>query len=43
LQLPEITRVRLRGRFEVRPGETLVMTSLDQPGENEVLERPRAF
>jgi hypothetical protein len=41
LQLPEITRVRLQGRFELQSGETLVMASLDQPGDSEVLVRAK--
>ncbi|MFT5052971.1 MAG: hypothetical protein ACI8QZ_004409 [Chlamydiales bacterium] len=37
IQLPGITKINLEGRFEVLPGETLVMASTDPQGEQEVL------
>jgi hypothetical protein len=42
VQLPEITRIRLEGRFEVLSGETLLMASVDPDGEEEVLVLVRA-
>ena len=37
IQLPEVTRVKLEGRFGLRPGQTLVLSTRDSAGESEVL------
>jgi hypothetical protein len=37
IQLPQVTRVQLEGRFEVLPGETLLLATVDPAGEHEVL------
>lgn len=42
VQLPEITIVRLHGRFEMRPGETLLMVTRDPSLEYEILVLVRA-
>ena len=42
IQLPKVTKVKLEGRFEVLPGETLLLATVDPTGETEVLALLRA-
>ena len=42
IQLPEITRVHVEGRFELFPGETLLMASVDPSATSEALVLVRA-
>ena len=37
IQLPEVTKVKLEGRFALRSGETLLLATSDPKGEKEVL------
>jgi len=37
IQIPEITTIRLNGRFELSPGKTLLMASTEPDGTQEVL------
>jgi hypothetical protein len=42
IQLPEITKIRVEGRFRVFSGQTLMMASVDPEGDREVLVLVRA-
>ena len=42
IQIPETKRIKLEGRFEMLPGQTLVMATTDPGGEREVMMLVRA-